>query len=44
MSEVQGTQPTKAVQYQIEDESKPKASDTLRFNVTPEMGRKLIGR
>lgn len=44
MSEVKGVQPIKAVQYQIEDGSKPKASGTLRFNVTPEMGRKLLGR
>ena len=44
MSQVPGTQPIKAAEYQIEDGSKPKSSGALRFNVTPEMTIKLKGR
>ncbi len=44
MSQVPGTQPIKAAEYQIEDGSKPKSSGTLRFTVTPEMTIKLKGR
>lgn len=49
MSEVAGTKPIKAVEYQIDEEQakkgeKPKASGTLRFNLTPDVGKKLLGR
>ncbi|MDB4265502.1 nuclear transport factor 2 family protein [bacterium] len=44
MSQVRGTQPIKIAQYQIEDGSKPKASGTIRFNVTPEVAKKLTGQ
>ncbi len=44
MSQVAGTQPIKIAQYQVEDGSQPKASGTVRFNVTPEIAKKLTGR
>lgn len=44
MSEVQGTKPLKAVEYQITDGSKPKSSGTLNFNVDRATARKLTGR
>lgn len=44
MSEVPGTQPTKIVQYQVENGSRPNASGVLSFNVTPAVAAKLRRR
>jgi len=44
MSEVKGVQPIKVAQYQVENGEAPKASGTLKFNVTPEIVAKLKGR
>ncbi len=44
MSQVPGTQPIKAAEYQVTDGSRPKPSGTIRFTVTPEMTIKLKGR
>ena len=43
-SQVEGTKPIKALEYQIEDGSKPKASGTLNFTVNPAMAKTLTGR
>lgn len=44
MSQVPGNQPIKVAQYQIEDGTKPKATGTVNFTVTPEIAAKLTGR
>ena len=44
MSEVPGTKPIKALEYQITDGSKPKSSGTLHFTVDPDTAKKLTGR
>lgn len=41
MSEIKGQQPIKVMQYQVEDGAKPKNSGTVRFQVSPEMIRRL---
>lgn len=40
-SEIPGTKPIKAAEYQVEDGSKPKASGTMSFKLTPEVAQKL---
>lgn len=44
MSEVPGTKPIKALEYQVTDGSQPKSSGTLDFTVDPETAKTLTGR
>jgi len=49
MSEIPGTQPINVMQYEISEEeagngARPKASGTLRFNLTPEIAARLRRR
>lgn len=41
MSEIDGTQPIKIAEYQVEDGKQPRASGILNFNLTPEIAAKL---
>ncbi len=44
MSEVKGVKPIKIAEYQVDDGTKPKASGTLNFNVTPNVAKQIKGR
>lgn len=44
MSEVRGVQPINVFEYEVKEKEVPKGSGTSRFNVTPEVVQKLMGR